>query len=633
MKILVIDLERRQRSYLEDESLRREAIGGVGLTTTLLYRHTSRTIDALDPRNHLYLAAGAFAGTNVPTGSRCEASAISPLSGYFGTASSGGMLGAAIRFCGIDGIWISGRADAPVYLSVDENSVRVHDARDLWGLDTYEALDVLRQREGQAAECAVIGPAGERMVRFASIQNGYHHSFGRTGLGAVMGSKNIKAISFRGSATMPVIDRRRYRTVLKKMLERILSSPTFGYTRRYGSMVVCDVYDRLGMLPSRNFREGSVPGWESTRGRRVFEQRYKVRDVACCACPIGCMAWSRVKDGPHAGLETKGLEVTYAFEFGAKLGLADMADIFMAGEVTNRLGMDVISAASVVAYLIDLVEQGFVTEKELGFRPAYGDFSSIRRTLGLIASREGIGDVLGEGLKRAKRRFVGSEEFAPEIKGVEMPVRDPRGRFDSWVLGYLTNPRGGDHLRLRTPTDGLKEAGRDYEYEPLTLGPQEIEKLDIPHNLKKRIFGQPPSRIHIPTMAKYAEELMLLLNSVGMCIREPVLRTIGPSLMAEALRAIYGTVLDENALLATAERLFNLEHLFNLERGMTVEEFRFPERFYRESVKFTGGERPSLDRDEIERLLQRYFNLRGWDARAQVREETLKRLGIEPWKN
>lgn len=633
MKILLIELDRKRSSVIEDATLRSKAIGGLGLTTTLLHRHTHGRTAPFDDENHLFFGAGAFVGTNIPTASRCEATAISPITGYFGTASSGGGIGAALKFCGVDGLWIKGKSAEPVYLVIDGKEVFFKGAHTLWGSDTYDTVDELKAREGRRTEIACIGQAGEQGVRFASIQNGYYHSFGRTGLGAVMGSKHLKAVCLKGNREVVVADHKRFMKASGAIRERVVSSETFGYTRRYGSMIVSDVYNRLGMLASHNYRGGSLPRWEETRGRRTFEERFKERDIACFACPIGCMHWSRIKEGPYSGYETKGLEVTYVLEFGGKLGIEDLAQVFMCGEACNRLGMDVISASSVVAYAIELFEKGMLTESDLGFRLAYGDFTSIHRLIEMMGKREGVGELLGEGVRIASAHFSGSSDFAYEIKGLEMPVRDPRGRFDSWILGFITNPRGGDHLRLRTPTDDVKPMERDYLYEPLTLSTSEVEKIDMPVTLKEQIFGVPPSSVFLPSMAKYSEEFILLLNSCGLCIRAPILRGVGPSLMAEAFTAMYGEEMSAEELLMAAERLFTMAHLFNLERGMTIEEFRFPERFYREPVPFAGGERPSLDKAQIENLLQAYLGARGWDARARVKRETVERLGIEPWKS
>ena len=628
MKTLVIDLEKEKYSYIEDEGLRPLYFGGVGLNSYLLFKHRVRNIDPMDGKNNLFISSGALVGTNIPTAARCEATALSP-TGYFGTSNSGGGLGLAIKLCNIDSVWVKGKATHPLYLRVDENGVFFKDAKDLWGKDTFETVDILKEREGKETEVASIGVAGERGVRFSSIQNGYYHSFGRTGLGAVMGSKMLKAICFAGRGEVKVADKRRFLRISKVIRERITSSDSFGMTRRYGSMAACDPYNRMGNLACYNFRKGSLENWESTRGRQVFEKTYKERDFACVACPIGCLHWSRVKEGEFAGYETHGLEVTYVFEFGGRLDIVEIPKIFACVELCNRFGMDIISTCSVVGYLIELFEKGMLKESDIGFKPAFGDFRSISRLITLIGRREGIGRLFGEGIRVAKKEFSGSDVFASEVRGLEMAIRDPRGRFDAWVLGFLINARGGDHLRVRTPLDDRSDFERNYGYLPLTQTPEQIASVDMPQQVKDRVLGNPPSRIHIPGMAKYGEELLVLLNSFGLCIRPPVLQTIGPSLMAEAFNAVHGYDLDEASLMTSAERIVNLEHLFNLDRGLSVSEYRFPERFYTESVDYVGGKRLPLDKGQVDRAVQEYFALRGWDEKGNVKEETVRRLGIE----
>jgi aldehyde:ferredoxin oxidoreductase len=628
MRILIIDLEKKEHTYLEDESLRQLYIGGVGLNTALLYKYIDRTITPFDVRNSLFLTSGALVGTNIPTTSRCEATALSP-TGYFGTANSGGKSGLAIKLCNIDSIWIKGKSENPVYALIDEKGVTLKDASHMWGRDTFETVHILKEMEGQDAEVLSIGQAGEAGVQFASIQSDYHHSFGRTGLGAIMGSKKLKALCFIGKGEIQIRDKTLLREITKKIRGRILSSDSFGYTRRYGSMVVSDVYNRLGILPGRNFRQGSFDNWEATRGRRFFEETYKERTLACVSCPIGCLHWSRVKDGEYAGYETCGLEVTFTLEFGAKLDLENIPEIFQCVELCNRLGMDVISTSATIAYIIELFEKGFLKETDIGFRPAFGDFKSIYKLISMIGRQEGTGRLFGHGIKHAVEHFKGSESFACEIKGLEMPVRDPRGRFDTWMLGVLINTRGGDHLRIRTPVDDLKDFERSYEYEPLALTPAELELIDMPQALKDKILGIPPSKVAIPAMTKYSEEYMTLLNSFGLCIRPPVLRTIGPSIMSEAFRAVYGYEMDENELLFAAERIINMAHLFNLDRGLAFQDYHYPDRFYKESEDYIKGKRLPLDHTKIEGMLKAYFVLRGWDETGHIKEETIKRLGID----
>jgi aldehyde:ferredoxin oxidoreductase len=630
MRILTIDLEKESFSYMEDNNLRSRYLGGVALNTYLLYQETQGVINPLDSENHLFISCGALAGTTIPAASRCEATALSP-TGYFGTSNSGGGIGAAIKFCGIDCVWIKGKSPRPLYLVIDEKGVLFRDAHHVWCKDTFETVDALKAREGKETEVASIGPAGEKGVRFASIQNSYYHSFGRTGLGAVMGSKFLKAICFRGNAEIAVRDRERFVRMARKFSDRIMSSDSFGYTRRYGSMVVSDVYNKLGILPGLNYRKGSFENWEETRGRKAFERRFKVKDFACVSCPIGCLHWSRVADGRFAGLETHGLEVTYVLEMGARLNLTEVPEIFHCVELCNRFGMDVISTSAVIAFIIELYEKGMVAQSAIGFEPKFGDFQSISRLISMIGKRQGIGEILGEGIRGLRKHFPDAVPFGCEVKGLEMPVRDPRGRFDTWMLGYLINTRGGDHLRIRTPVDDLRDFPGSYDYEPLSLNSQELERVDMPRSVKENVLNIPLKKTYIPAMAKYSEELMVLFNSMGLCIRPPVLRTIGPSLMAEAFNALYDCNVDENSLLTTAEKVVTLQHLFNQEQGQNFHDYSFPERFYTEKVGYIDGIREPLDRQKVEGMVREYFQLRGWDNEGVVKRETLERLDIKPW--
>jgi len=628
MRILLIDLENKDFSYIEDEALRPLYFGGIGLNTYLLFKYTDTKIDPMDRENNIFISSGALAGTIIPSASRSEMTCLSP-TGYLGTTNSGGSLGLGIRLCNIDALWIKGRAKHPLYLKIDEKGVLFRDATNIWGKDVFETVDTLKKKEGKDAEVISIGMAGEKGVRYASVQNGYYHSFGRTGTGAVMGSKFLKAVCFKGNGEITVKDKKGFLEISRAIRERIMSSDSLGYTRRYGSMVVSDVYNQMGILPGYNFTKGSIEKWEETRGRRFFEKNFKERDFACVSCPIGCLHWSRVKEGDYAGLETHGLEVTYVLEFGAKLGISDISKILICVELCNRLGMDVISTASVIAYLIELFEKDMVKESDIGFKPMFGDFESISRLIFLIGNKEGIGRILSEGIGSMKKYFTGSEDFACEIKGLEIPVRDPRGRFDTWILGYIINTRGGDHLKIRTPVDALLDFKIDYEYEPLFISEKEMTLLDIPQKVKDKIFDNPPTKIHIPHMAKYGEELLVLFNAFGFCIRPPVLRTIGPSMLSKAFNAMYGYDLNEDVLLEHAERIVNMQHIFNLKRGLTAKAYTFPERFYKEYIEYRGGKRPPLDRMKVKKALIEYFKLRGWDSKAKPKKETLHRLGID----
>ncbi len=588
-------------------------LGGVGVNTALLSDLVPAGADPLGPDNVLLFGVGPLVGTMLPTACRTEATAKSPLSGRFGTASSGGSFGPYLRYAGVEYLAFFGRAPAPALLVVEEGQGRLLEAGDLWGLTVWETTDRIRAKLGHEYRVLAIGPAGENLVRFASIQNDYFASFGRTGLGAVMGSKNLKAVAVRGDGGLEVAHRQEFLKLRKEAFARVKAEPSFGFMKRYGSMVVADPFDATGALPGRNFTVGSYPDWEQTRGRKIFETRYKERDVACFACPIACAHWSRVREeGPWLGLATRGLEVTFVMEFGAKLELKSIPEIFRCVDICNHYGLDVVSAAGCVAFLTEAFENGLITEREIGFALAFGDFAAISRLLLLIANREGIGDLLAEGVLRASRRLPGSERFAMHVKGVEIPVKDPRAKCDTFTFGYLTSTRGGDSLRARSPVEAVLQGMVDFRTEPLGVDAAHIEKLDMPVRLKREIFGDPPGAVDLPAMTRYAEDLITIINCVGLCIRPPVLRSLGPDFYARVLRAVTGRQYDEESVLAAAAAVWEMQREFNRREGETAADYRYPERFYREGLPGKGGSTvPALDSGQVEANVLAYLRLRG----------------------
>ena len=335
-------------------------LGGLGVKTKLLVDLTPSGVDPLGPDNNLIFGAGTFVGTLLPTASRTELTAKSPLSNRFGTSNSGGLWGASLKFAGYSNIVLTGKSPSPVYITIDNERIKIEDATHLWGANTSATVDWIRREKGKDYQVASIGPAGEKLVRFASVQNNHHGAWGRTGLGAVMGSKNLKAIAVRGSGEVQVADRRRFAAIMTEAFKKVINHESFGYTHRYGSMVVADPYNKIGALPGHNFTRGYFDDWVDTRGRGIFEKNYKEKDLACFSCPIACTHWTNVKNGIYKDYENKGLEVSFVLEFGAKLGIKEIAEILKCVEVCNLYGMDVISASGVIAFAIEANQNGLL---------------------------------------------------------------------------------------------------------------------------------------------------------------------------------------------------------------------------------------------------------------------------------
>lgn len=610
--LLKIDLKNPKFVVQDITALQREYIGGLGVNTKLASHLIPASCSPLDEDNVLLVGPGSLTGTLLPTACRTEITAKSPLSGRFGTANSGGEWGVRLRQAGYDYLAITGKAARPVILYIDNGAVYLEEAAHLWGEDTWFTSDWIKKHKGEDFEVASIGPAGENLVAFASVQNNYFSSWGRTGLGAVMGSKNLKAIAVRGKGRLPRYNEKEFQEIKKEALQKIKGDESYGWTRKYGSMVVSTPFNKIGALPGRNYTVGSLPRWEETRGRRFFVERYKEKDLACFSCPIACSHWSKVKEGPFKNFEAKGLEVTYVLEFGARLDMRSIPEILKCVEICNRLGLDVISSAAAIAFLVDCCREKLVPSSDIGFTPGWNDFTSYVKLLHMIAYREGLGEVLAGGVKRACKQIPGSEPFALHIKGVEMSCRDPRAKADVWALGYLTNTRGGDHLRARSPAEFLAAGLIDYQTEELGLSGDDIAKLDMPAELKAQIFGEPPSGVSIPLMIKYAEDLITIINSVGFCIRPPVLRTLGPDFFARALNCVTGSRFTEDSLLASAQKIWELQYSFNRREGETQEEYSFPERFYRDPLPRGEGQspHPPLLRENVQKVMESYFKFR-----------------------
>ncbi|MDT3701254.1 MAG: aldehyde ferredoxin oxidoreductase family protein [Thermincola sp.] len=612
-KIIKIDLTEQKIEIFDGTDLHREFLGGLGVNTKLMADLIPPKIDPFDPRNVLIFGTGSFVGTMLPTAARTELSAMSPLSGRFGTANSGGQWGAHLKFAGYSHVILTGKSPHPVYIIIDDDDIKIEDASHLWGLDTTAAVNKIKQDKGDDFQVASIGPAGEKMVRFASVMNNQHGSWGRTGMGAVMGSKNVKAVAVHGSGVVRVADRPAFSKIMAEAFKRVTKNDHFGYTRRFGSMVVADPYNKIGALPGHNFTCGTFPDWVETRGRGVFEKEYKEKDLACFSCPVACIHWSRVKKGQYEGYEAKGLEVTFDFEFGAKLGIKDIAEIFKCAEICNLYGMDVVSAAGAIAFAIEANQHGLLKEFNEEVPLEWGDFASISKLLDMIGKRQGIGDVLAEGVKRAAAQFPGSAHYAMHIKGVEIPVRDPRGKWDVWTLGNITTTRGGDHLRTRSTCDALLNPGRNHLEQELDVSEEDIMNMDMPADLKKRIFGDPPTKVDIPQMAKYAEDLITIINSTGLCIRPPSHRGLGPDFYARAFSAIMGHRFTVEDILNAAAKIWDLQQQFNEREGEKNEEFAFPERFYTKDLPFHNGSKPPLSYQENREAVKHYFTARGWE--------------------
>ncbi len=610
-KMLIINLtDHTITEQLLDRSLQTLYLSGTGFNARILYDNIPPGADPLGPENVLIFSTGVFCGTNIPTACRTEVSSLSPATGLFGTSSSGNYWGGELKFAGFDVIVLKGKSEKPVYLQINDSKVKIISAQNIWGLDAWETIRAIRSKQNAEAQVACIGQAGENMVRYASIENGPYDAWARTGLGAVMGSKNLKAIAVKGTGAVRVAHKNEFLRAVNKTRQAIMDSPFYKPFSKYGTMLVTIPYQEHSILPGRNYQTGTIEGWESTRTRKQLHH-YTKRGVACMACPIACAHWVEIKDGPYADLQLKDMEVTPVIAFGAGCDIDNLPAVAKLTEVCQRLGLDMVSAAGAVAFSMELYQKAIIDESELGFKLNWGNQKSTIKLLENIAHRKGFGDILAEGTKRAAEKIAGSEKYCVHVKGLECMLIDPRARWSTWTLGYITNIRGGDHLRTRNPVENLRhnDNPRPYRTEKFSFPDEMLQTLDMPDALKERVFDPKTGDVDIPQMSKWSEDLISVYNAVGLCIRPPVLHTVGPTLISEMYAALTGIHISPEEIIKAGERTWNLQKLFNSRHGEKPEDSRFPDRFYNEPS--SSGK--TLDREKVAEVLKEYYKARGWD--------------------
>lgn len=630
-KLLEVDLSRMLTKEIPlDDEHRKNYISGVGFTTKFVYEGVPVGADPLGPDNILAFGVGVLAGTNVPTACRTEASAKSPATGLFGTSNSGNFWGSELKYAGFDGIIIRGKAPYPVYLYVHDNEVQLLKADYLWGKDSWETFQKIRsEHKDEEIQVACIGQGGEKLCRFASIQNGPYDAWGRTGLGAVMGSKNLKAIAVRGTGSITVYDKKAFVSNVSKCREAIYKSPFFEPFQKFGTMLATIPYYEFGALPGRNFQTGTIDNWLETRSRKQVH-KYSKRGIACISCPISCAHWVEVKEGPFQGLRVKDMEVTPLMGFAAGCDVDNIPAVAYLSMVCQKYGIDMVSTASSVAFVMELFQRGIIDEGELGFTAQWGDLQAVLKIIDLIVNREGIGNSLAEGTRRAAQAIPGAEYYAMQIKGLEIPMADARGRWSTWTFGNLTNIRGGDHLRCRNPVENLRfnENPVQYKQERFSFSDEIYNALDMPELIKQEIFESDTRNVSIPKMAKWSEDLISLYNCVGLCIRPPVLQAVGPTLIAEIYESLTGFQISSEEMQRAGERIWNMQKLFNLREGETKESSCYPARFYKEELPGSASTGKELSPEKVAEALAEYYEARGWNSTGVPSQEKLKNLGL-----
>ncbi|HEX3152540.1 MAG TPA: aldehyde ferredoxin oxidoreductase family protein [Gemmataceae bacterium] len=570
-----------------DAGVLRQFIGGVGLGTWLLQTENRAGVDALDPSAAIVFAFSPLVGTPLTTSAKFAVVAKSPLTNRLNDALSSSHFALSGKKTGADALVIVGRAEQPVVIVIDDGVVRLEPAGDVWGLPTHEAAARLKKRFGPDYHAAVIGPAGERLVKFATISHDNRHA-GRGGLGAVLGSKNVKAVLVRGTQHTTVADPNRVVAAARELSRQSFGPATAKY-RELGTVSNLLTFNRLNALPTRNFQTGSFEGAEAISGEALNAGRRLARS-SCAACTIGCEHIYQTPNGQGVRLEYESL-----FALGSLCGISDPDAVLQAAQLCDELGMDTISAGATVAFAMECSERGLLSKTKLRFGNAAAMIDTLRR----IAAREGMGDLLAEGTRRAAATIGGdAPNFAPHVKGLEIPGYEPRA-LQTMALGFAVGSRGADHNR-----SGAYEA--DFS-----------TKVD-------RLHGSDES-------AKWAvdtEDRAALIDSLILC---KFLRGVFDDLYAESaalLEAVTGWNVTGAELRHTAVRIVTAKKLFNMREGWTPAEDTLPQRMLGESLTSSAGMPIGLPSERLHGMIAAYYEKRGWTADGYVPATQTDRLGL-----
>jgi len=628
-KTVVVDLSNREVSE-EDVSAQDffDFIGGQGMNIKILLDKMDPMVDPMSEDNMLSFGPGALVGTLAPSSSRASISTKSPLTGLLGSTSSGHFWGAKLKSCGYDYLVLKGKSQDPAYIFIDNGKVNILDAKHLWGKDSWDTITSIRNElRNEEVEIACIGVGGEKLVRFAAVENGFYSGWARTGPGAVMGSKNLKAIALRGHKDITVFDPKGFLDAVNEATATIVNHPTYKPWRQYGSVLAVDIYYDLGVVMGHNQSEETKEDFIQTMGKENL-LKYKKRTMACSGCPVACGQWVEIDEGPYKGLQLKAIDITPTLEFGARYGMRNLAAVAKATELFHRYGIDGTSAVASVAFATELFQKGIISKSDTdGLELNWGDEALIFELMRKIAYREGFGNLLADGpVEMARSIGRDSEQFLTTTRGLETTSRDPRARWDVWSFGYLVNARGGDHMGVQSPIENLRKSAPEGEYSYELSAPEKaVARVDILDDWKEKTFDFENGTVSIPHMAAWSQDLVNIVNSVGSCIRPPILWSLGPTIYARLLTTLTGIEFSPEDVRKAGERITNIQRIFNFKAGEKREDIKFAPRFYDAPIK---GKK--LDKDKVNEVLDQYYEVRNWDpATALPREEKLKELNLD----
>jgi aldehyde:ferredoxin oxidoreductase len=624
-KILHVNLTSGDLTVEEpEEKFYRKYLGGSAMGLYYLLKEMPAGVDPLDPDNMLALCLSVLTGAPVSGQSRMTSVAKSPLTGCIGDAQCGGFFPAEMKFAGYDAIIIRGKADKPVYLWIRDGQAELRDASHLWGRITGEVEGALKEELGdKKIEVLQVGPAGEQGVRFAAIMNMSNRANGRTGMGAVMGSKNLKAVVVRGTQKPAIADTGTLNELARWGAANIPSSGVAGLAK-YGTAETTGAQQQVAGLPSFNFNSGVFDEWEALDGPTMYDtilvgvkdgkQDRRGRDT-CYGCTVRCKRVVEITEGPYqVDPHYGGPEYETTSTFGNYCGISDLAAVSKANEICNKYGMDTISCGATIAWAMECFEEGLITTQDTGgIELRYGNAEAMVKMTEMIAKREGFGDVLAEGSAGAAAKIGrGSEAFLITGKNQEIPAHMPHTKRSLAVI-YAVNPFGADHQ-----SHEHDPAYRDY--------PERMAQLGL--------FDPQPKLALNPEMMRYAlitQHMYSLLDSINLCqfVFGPAWQLYGPDHLVKAAQAVTGWDVSLYELMQVGERRLNMLRAFNAREGIGREADTLPKKFFNRPLKGGKTEGYVLDSDEWRQAVDTYYAMCGWDLESGYPTRAkLEALGI-----
>ncbi|MEK7354194.1 MAG: aldehyde ferredoxin oxidoreductase family protein [Chloroflexota bacterium] len=603
--------------------MRKLFLGGRGLDAYLMYNHIKPGIDALGPDNVLFVSAGVLVGTLASASARTHVAAKSPLTNYYGSTNMGGFFAPELRFAGFDHLVIKGKAKKPSYLWIHNGEIEIRDASKIWGKGVRDTQEALREELGDhEIKAMTIGIGGENMVRYANVMTEIKNAGGRTGMGAVMGSKNLKAIAVRGTMDIKIAHPVEALEYDKKVISQVTAAKVSQEQGHLGTLFIFGATNSQGLVRARNFQLNQLDNADSVEPEAFEEHTFGM--TGCYGCQVHCRGKYRIPEGPYKGVYEEGPEYTSIGAFAAEPDVRDINTVLVGNHLVNDYGLDTIETGSMIAWAMELYEKGILNDKDTGgLDLRFGNKDAVIEMIHRIARREGLGDILADGpLRAAKKIGKDSIKYMIQAKGMSNLQSDERPT-PALALGIATASRGSDHLRSRPA----------------------IDLYHLPEPVLRQIYGQPvPYEGPLTSdytdyegkswMVFWQEQCYMAVDSLGICKYHTIfLGPNFPNFQEWSKLLYYNTGLEMSPLdiWDAARRATTLERMFNIREGLTRSDDWLVDRYFDEPTKLGIPKNIGrvIDRDKLHKMIDEFYGFQGWDENGIPKRETLKKMGID----